>query len=174
MIYPFIKEDFKNHTLQYWYEESPIGRILLASTKIGICSASPSPNKTLALNALLRRFEGAVMEQAESRSVFQLGERLDAANSPFDFHLTGTPFQLKVWNALLQIPFGETSTYGKIALEIGNPKASRAVGCAVGNNPVFYLIPCHRVLPATGKIGNYLWGSGMKQELLNLESIIKR
>jgi len=86
-----------------------------------------------------------------------------------NFHLLGTPFQLDVWNALLEIPFGGTSTYGVLAAEIGRPKAFRAVGSAVGDNPIFYAVPCHRVLPASGGIGNYYWGPEIKKSLLDWE-----
>lgn len=170
MIHPFHLKDLKQHTLCYWYEKSPFGRVLLASTEIGICYAAPSPDDSLALSTLLNKFKGTLVKQVEPNAFFQQNRLIDAANSSHNFHLVGTPFQLEVWKALLQIPFGETSTYGKIALEIGKPKAYRAVGSAVGQNPIFYLIPCHRVLPASQKVGNYLWGAQMKQELLSWES----
>ena len=82
----------------------------------------------------------------------------------------GTPFQQQVWLALLDIPSGSTTTYGEIARQIGRPKASRAVGSAVGSNPVSCLIPCHRVLPADGSVGNYLWGKDCKRMLLMKEA----
>src|SRR5260221_363478 len=74
-------------------------------------------------------------------------------------HLKGTPFQIKVWQSLLRIPFGNISTYSGIAENIQSPNASRAVGTAIGNNPVAFLIPCHRVIKSSGIIGDYHWGS---------------
>ena len=85
-------------------------------------------------------------------------------------HLKGTDFQLKVWESLLKIPLGKLSTYGNLADKIGNPKASRAVGTAIGSNPVAFLIPCHRVIQSSGKIGGYMWGSDRKQLMIGWES----
>ena len=84
-------------------------------------------------------------------------------------HLKGTDFQLKVWESLLKIPLGKLSTYGNLANEIGKPKASRAVGTAIGSNPVAFLIPCHRVIQSSGKIGGYMWGSDRKQLMIGWE-----
>ena len=92
----------------------------------------------------------------------------DKGNVPVELH--GTPFQAAVWKALLEIPRGRTVCYSDIAAKIGRPKAVRAVGGAVGANPVSLLVPCHRVLPASGGVGNYLWGAGLKEKILRLES----
>lgn len=81
----------------------------------------------------------------------------------------GTPFQVGVWRALLEIPYGHRTTYGAIATAMGDPNLSRAVGAAVGSNPVAVLIPCHRVVAADGKIGAFRWGGGMKRVLVNRE-----
>jgi AraC family transcriptional regulator of adaptative response/methylated-DNA-[protein]-cysteine methyltransferase len=83
--------------------------------------------------------------------------------------LTGTDFQKSVWQRLLEIPFGGRTSYGQIAAELGQPQASRAVGSAVGANPVSLLVPCHRVLPSTGRSGNYRWGADRKLALLDAE-----
>ena len=85
-------------------------------------------------------------------------------------HLKGTAFQLKVWEALLKIPMGQLSTYGNIAKQLQNPNASRAVGTAVGDNPVAFLIPCHRVIQSTGVIGQYHWGSIRKTAMIGWEA----
>ena len=85
-------------------------------------------------------------------------------------HLKGTEFQLKVWEALLKIPFGQLSTYSSIAGMINNPGAARAVGTAIGDNPVAFLIPCHRVIKSTGLIGDYHWGSVRKTAIIGWES----
>ena len=85
-------------------------------------------------------------------------------------HLKGTDFQLKVWETLLKIPMSKLSTYGSVAEQIGNANASRAVGTAIGSNPVAFLIPCHRVIQSTGNIGSYLWGNTRKTAILGWES----
>jgi len=84
-------------------------------------------------------------------------------------HIHGSDFQQGIWQALLDIPSGETRTYREIAQAIGNPKAHRAVGTAIASNPVAVLIPCHRVIRADGRLGGYRWGEDKKVELLNLE-----
>lgn len=81
-------------------------------------------------------------------------------------HLKGADFQLKVWESLLKISMGGLSTYGNLAEKIGNPNASRSVGTAIGNNPVAYLIPCHRVIQSTGKFGDYMWGNTQKTAII--------
>ncbi len=86
-----------------------------------------------------------------------------------EFHVIGTPFQKAVWSALCQVPTGTTVTYKQIAEVIGNPKAARAVGTACKNNPIAYFIPCHRILPSNGETGQYRWGRGIKQQLLDRE-----
>jgi AraC family transcriptional regulator of adaptative response/methylated-DNA-[protein]-cysteine methyltransferase len=90
--------------------------------------------------------------------------------SNIKLHLKGTPFQLKVWEALLKIPMGGLETYGSLAKEIQLPNASRAVGSAVGDNPVAFLIPCHRVIRSTGEFGQYHWGSTRKTAMIGWEA----
>ena len=85
-------------------------------------------------------------------------------------HLAGTPFQLKVWESLLRIPMGRLSTYKDIAQTINNPKASRAVGNAIGSNPVAFLIPCHRVIQSNGEMGGYMWGPDKKAAIIGWEA----
>lgn len=85
-------------------------------------------------------------------------------------HLNGTDFQLKVWETLLKIPLGSLTTYSAVAKCISKPKASRAVGTAIGNNPVGFIIPCHRVIQKSGNIGNYMWGSTRKSAIIGWES----
>jgi AraC family transcriptional regulator of adaptative response/methylated-DNA-[protein]-cysteine methyltransferase len=85
-------------------------------------------------------------------------------------HLKGTDFQLKVWETLLKIPMGALSTYGKLAEEMHNPHAARAVGTAIGSNPVAFLIPCHRVIQANGTLGGYHWGTTRKTAIIGWEA----
>src|SRR5690606_11102155 len=85
-------------------------------------------------------------------------------------HLKGSDFQLKVWESLLKIPLGQLSTYGALAQQIGQATAARAVGTAIGNNPIAYLIPCHRVIQATGALGGYMWGKSRKAAIIGWEA----
>lgn len=104
-------------------------------------------------------------------AIKQLNEYFDGKRKEFDLPLApkGTEFQKKVWNALKEIPFGETRSYGEIARRIGNEKASRAVGTANNKNPIMIIIPCHRVIGANGKLVGYAGGIDIKEKLLNLE-----
>ena len=163
-----------NLTINYSFAESPFGNILVASTSKGICHLAFADNKTEALLHLQKRFPNASYNQSidcfqqNALSVF----RQDWQNlHQLKLHLKGTGFQLKVWEALLKIPLGQLSTYGKIAKEINNPDASRAVGSAIGNNPVAFLIPCHRVIRASGIIGGYMWGTTRKTVIIGWEAL---
>lgn len=102
----------------------------------------------------------------------QLREYLGGGRRTFSLplDLSGTPFQRRVWAALQSVPWGATLTYGQLAKQIGSPRAVRAVASAVARNPVAVIIPCHRIVPASGDTGNYRWGAAMKKRLLQHES----
>ena len=123
---------------------------------------------------MLRYWDGA--ECVENRGAVQplaeevFGPFQGEQGNPLQLHLRGTNFQIKVWEALLTVPFGYTTSYGDIAGKIGRPSAARAVGSAVGSNPVALLIPCHRVIRQTGVIGNYRWGETRKKLLIGWEA----
>jgi len=160
--------------IHYSFDECPFGKLLIASTPKGICSLSMIPeNETLALEALQRKFPKAKYKlQTEPSHQIALQIFKNNLNIPEDItlHLKGTAFQLKVWNALLSIPMGKLASYGDIAKIIESPKACRAIGSAVGENPVFYLIPCHRIILSSGNIGNYYWGSNIKKDIIKWEA----
>ena len=101
----------------------------------------------------------------------QLQEYFAKKRKTFDvqFNLKGTPFQMRVWQQLQKIPYGQTQTYKQIAEAIGKPKASRAVGMAIHNNPIAIITPCHRVIGSNGKLTGYAGGLDLKQHLLNIE-----
>lgn len=105
------------------------------------------------------------------KTIYQLEEYFEGKRKSFDlpFEPKGTEFQKSVWNELLKIPYGETCSYGEIAKRIGNPKASRAIGMANNRNPISIIIPCHRVIGASGKLVGYGGGIDIKEKLLNLE-----
>lgn len=115
--------------------------------------------------------EKQVPSKLTDEAIKQLEEYIKGTRKQFNipYTLIGTEFQVKVWNALKEIPYGETRTYKDIAIQIGNPKASRAVGMANNKNPITILVPCHRVIGANGKLVGYAGGLEMKEELLNIE-----
>jgi len=169
--------EFKNGgerlTINYCFATSPFGKLIVASTSKGICHIFFEENEQRALINLMARFPKATYLnqiddfQQDALSIFtQDWGRLDKMK----LHLNATPFQLKVWESLLKIPLGNLTTYGAIAQSINNPKASRAVGTAIGSNPVAFLIPCHRVIQASGNIGGYMWGSARKSAMIGWES----
>ncbi len=167
------KNGGKSLSIHYSFEDSPFGLLIIASTAKGICYMAFEEDKEKALNDLKAQFPQAVFQertdvwQQAALSVF----REDWTKlSGIKLHLKGTSFQLKVWDSLLKIPMGKLSTYGSIAEQIGNPKASRAVGSAIGSNPVAYLIPCHRVIRSSGIVGGYMWGSIRKTAIIGWES----
>jgi methylated-DNA-[protein]-cysteine S-methyltransferase len=113
--------------------------------------------------------EGSFMKPYISQLIEYLNGQRKEFSLPFDLH--GTPFQQEVWKALCDIPYGKTTTYGEVARQIGNPKAVRAVGGAIGSNPLSIVIPCHRVIGKNGSLTGYSGGLDVKKRLLDLEGI---
>jgi AraC family transcriptional regulator, regulatory protein of adaptative response / methylated-DNA-[protein]-cysteine methyltransferase len=167
------KNGGENLTIHYSYAESPFGNILLASTSKGICYMAFADDKETSLQELKKLFPNAHYAQMvtliQQNALFIFKHDWNKIQE-VKLHLKGTPFQLKVWETLLKIPMGKLSTYGSIAKEIESPKASRAVGSAVGDNPVAFLIPCHRVIQSTGNFGEYHWGSIRKTAMIGWEA----
>ncbi|MDR2683818.1 MAG: methylated-DNA--[protein]-cysteine S-methyltransferase [Prevotellaceae bacterium] len=162
----------KKLAIDYDFFETIFGRIIIASTQKGVCFLAFEDEKISALKDLKNRFPYSVFKH--KHSYFQqvaLKEIADKSRdgSEIRLHLKGTEFQFQVWQSLLKIPFGKIATYGKIAMETGHPKACRAVGTAIGNNPVSVIIPCHRVIQSSGKLGGYRWGIERKKTLLEFE-----
>ena len=169
--------EFKNGgeslVINYNFAESPFGKILIASTTKGICHLAFADDGPDAFNSLRSKFPNAYFQQASdlfqenALAIFNSNwKNLDSVK----LHLKGTPFQVKVWETLLKIPAGRLTTYGTIATQIQNPKASRAVGTAIGANPVAFLIPCHRVIQSSGIFGGYHWGSIRKAAIIGWEA----
>ncbi len=168
------KQGGKNLSIYYSFAESPFGNIIIASTNKGICHMAFYENSDdQALTLLKNHFPNARYEQRLDRiqqnALFIFQHDWSKLNQ-IKLHLKGSEFQLKVWQALLTIPIGHLSTYGTIAQCIEKPTASRAVGTAIGSNPVAYLIPCHRVIQSTGEIGGYMWGSNRKAAIIGWEA----
>lgn len=169
--------EFKNGGEQlhinYSFAETPFGTILVASTPKGICHLAFADDETDALLQLQLRFPKASFHQMvdaiQQNALFIFTQDWNNLSN-IKLHLKGTDFQLKVWEALLKVPMGNITTYADVASAIGNAKASRAVGTAVGDNPVAFLIPCHRVIRSTGVFGQYHWGSTRKTAMLGWEA----
>lgn len=169
--------EYKNEgsylTINYSFALSPFGEIIVASTPKGICHMSFVEDHQEAIKNLTSIFPKANYQnsvdeiQKNAIRIFNLDwESLDKIK----LHIKGSDFQLKVWQALLNIPMGQLSSYQNIANLIKSPKASRAVGNAVGQNPVAYLIPCHRIIQSTGALGDYHWGHIRKTSMIGWEA----
>lgn len=167
----------KGMGLQIWYgvHETPFGKCLIATTSRGICNLHflDSTGAETAEYALRREWENAEIICDQQR-IQEIGDRIFATgltpNKPLVLFVKGTNFQIQVWRALLNIPFGEIVTYQSLAAAIGRPTAARAVGNALGSNPVGYLIPCHRVIRESGELGGYRWGWERKIALIGWEA----
>ena len=161
--------------IEYGFVATPFGECLLATTQRGVCFLGfvAEGLRESALKALRQTWGNAsFQEQPEAVSgvVDKIFCNTPSAEEPIKVLLHGTNFQLKVWQALLRIPTGAATSYGNLSNVLGHPGASRAVGNAVGANPVAYLIPCHRVLRASGEIGGYRWGTSCKKAILAMEA----
>ncbi len=175
-----VKSRGEGLSIEYGFHPSPFGRCLLALTDRGICGLSfvqEAPEGSL-VRSLEARWPGARISQCEdataavARRIFTF----DAPSEPGPLHLfvRGTNFQIQVWEALIRIPFGKAVTYEDIARHIGMPNAPRAVGNAVGSNPIPFLIPCHRVIRKLGEFGNYGEGPQRKKAILGWEAALAR
>ena len=157
-----------------WFD-SPFGPALVMGTPRGICGLafSAEMGTGAAMEDLCRRWPGATFREdpAVLRDWVQIAFGLQGdGTDKAPMYLIGAPFQIKVWEALLAIPSGHVTTYSEIAQTIGTPKAVRAVGTAVGRNPISWLIPCHRALRKSGGLGGYHWGLPVKRAMLAFES----
>jgi AraC family transcriptional regulator, regulatory protein of adaptative response / methylated-DNA-[protein]-cysteine methyltransferase len=155
--------------INYSYHGTPYGNVLIASTDRGICHLAFCNNLFDGEQNLRTLFSHAELVQQPTSMHTKALDFFDLQQtSPqlLTLHLRGTPFQIKVWHALLSIPSGSLSSYGELACFIGHDKAHRAVGTAIGCNPISYIIPCHRVIQSSGVIGNYMWGPERKKLIL--------
>jgi AraC family transcriptional regulator of adaptative response/methylated-DNA-[protein]-cysteine methyltransferase len=159
--------------IQYSFAETIFGDVIIASTPKGICYLSFVSNEQKETENLFKLFPNANFVQ-KTDLIQQNAMKFFRADwkdlQKIKLHLKGTPFQLKVWQSLLKIPLGNVSTYTAIANSIQNPGAMRAVGTAIGSNPVAFLIPCHRVIKSSGIVGEYHWGSNRKTAILGWEA----
>lgn len=177
LIIPMLPAELFNGgaslNIQYCFTETVFGKIIMASTPKGLCYVAFEDDEQKAISNLKSKFPNAsytaLCNDYHQQVLHFFGNNWDL-KAPITFHVKATVFQIEIWNALLQIPLGKLSTYGAIAESIGKPMASRAVGTAIGSNPIAFLIPCHRVVQATGKMGGYMWGTQRKKMIIDWES----
>ncbi len=167
-----FKNGGQNLTINYSLAESPFGDLLIASTQKGVCHLTFVEDEAKALKELEERFPNAGF--CQKLDLIQQNALLIFTHDwgkldKIKLHLKGTDFQLKVWESLLKIPMGNLATYSQVAQQMGKPKAVRAVGTAIGHNPIAYLIPCHRVIRSSGHFGQYHWGSNRKTAIIGWE-----
>jgi AraC family transcriptional regulator of adaptative response/methylated-DNA-[protein]-cysteine methyltransferase len=160
-------------SIEYGFADCPFGRVLVMTTAKGVCGLAfgdDGEDERMLADMTSRWRKADFAENAKraeeiARVIFEHDGKTEIG-----LHLLGTPFQIKVWEALLKIPEGKMTTYGTIATRLGDAKASRAVGTAVGRNPVSWLIPCHRVLGSDGALHGYHWGLVRKRSMLAMEA----
>lgn len=163
-------------TLAYGYHPSPFGEAIVVATERGIAGIGfvDAGDRTAALDDMRRRWPRADYVE-DGPGTAPLARRAFEpaawrAEEPLRVVLIGTDFEVRVWKTLLRIPFGRATTYSEIASRIGKPSASRAVGAAVGKNPISFVVPCHRVLGRSGALTGYHWGLTRKQAILGWEA----
>lgn len=160
-------------TIHYDTAVTLFGNVVLASTDKGICYMAFDDDENTAYAEMCQIFPNAKYKRKtddiQQNALLIFKKDHDNINQ-IRLHLKGTAFQLKVWQSLLKIPMGRYTTYGQLASKLDNPKAFRAVGSAVGDNPVAFIIPCHRVIQSSGLFGQYHWGSERKKIMLGWEA----
>ncbi len=157
--------------VSYGWFASPFGEVLAMGTGRGLCGMAfaADTGRAAAMADMRARWPRADYAR-DPAALAHWVEAAFAQSGEVPLHLIGAPFQIKVWEALLSIPSGEVTTYSEIASAIGRPRAARAVGTAVGRNPVSWLIPCHRALRKSGGLGGYHWGLPVKRAMLAWEA----
>ena len=175
-----LKSGGEGWVIQAGIGESPFGKCLIGSGPRGICHLSflENDDRDSAHVRLQGAWPAAQIVWSKGNNdlmdqIFCPSTESESTGSPLRLFVSGSQFQLRVWRALLQIPQGCLTSYGRIAKTIGDSGAARAVGAAVGNNPIAFLIPCHRVIRETGIIGDYRWGATRKKAILAWESASK-
>ena len=162
--------------ISYGYHPSPFGLALVMASPYGLCGLAfcDAGGEVAALADMTRRWPNAQYAE-ESAATAPYAAQLFAdrnfrPNQPLRITFIGTDFEIRVWESLLKIPVGQATTYGDIAASVGSPKAARAVGAAVGKNPLSFVVPCHRVLGKSGALTGYHWGLTRKKAILGWEA----
>jgi len=154
----------------YGFHDTSFGECMIANTERGICMLDfVDDNRGFILERLHNKWANAHIQQDQNLTASFAVSLFKFNSKPVKILLSGTPFQLKIWNILLQIRFGQQTTYSAIAQQINQPNAARAVGSAIAHNHIAYLVPCHRVLRTTGGLANYKWSKNRKAQLIEWE-----
>jgi len=168
-----IRKHGEGVELDYGFGETLFGKALIAWTRrgvnfLGFCEENGAESTLLSLQ---KQWSSARFREDPGAAQCWLNDIFSGSNDkPIELWLRGSPFQLQVWEALLEIPEGTHTTYGRLASRIGRPGAARAVGTAIGNNPVAWIIPCHRVIRQMGDMGGYRWGGFTKRAMIGYEA----
>ncbi len=163
-------------TVYYGFHPSPFGSALVMTTERGLCGLAfaDQGGEPAALADMRGRWPNARYAEDSARTVVHAQRIFDSKlwrpNTPLRVVLIGTDFEIRVWEMLLSIPMGKAATYSDIAKKLGNPKGARAVGAAVGKNPVSFVVPCHRVVGKSGNLTGYHWGLTRKRAMLGWEA----
>ena len=163
-------------TIHYGFHDCPFGKALVMMTDYGICGLAfaDAGQEQVCFNDMVRRWPDASYVEDDARTAPVAARIFDPAQwqpeEPLRIVFIGSEFETRVWQTLLKIPFGRATTYSSIAAHVGNSKAARAVGAAVGKNPISFVVPCHRVLAKSGGLGGYHWGLTRKQAILGWEA----
>lgn len=167
------KSKGKGLEIRYATHDTPFGNLFIATTSKGICRASFIDRSIQDEEIYLHKYFTNASFIEDKKSTANLIEQFFSSNqeTKFHLHIAGTNFQLAVWQALLRIPSAKAISYGELANHLQKPGASRAVGTAVGANPIAFLIPCHRVIQQSGALGGYRWGLERKEAFLAWEKL---
>lgn len=162
---------FQETPITYGFADSPYGEVLIARTEKGICWLSfvmedSGGTRTRSLTEMIARLKALNIKYDQELASRIAKDIFENQAQSLLLDLRGAPYHKQVWDALLKIPYGHTVSYQDIAVQTGNAKGARAVGQAVGANPVSILVPCHRVLKTDGSIGGYAWGIERKKKIL--------
>lgn len=171
----------KIEIITYGLHDTPLGQVVIAQSSMGLCwlgfmvSKENGAYKGDGFTRMQEYFPSSNLVRDDDATRSLIADIMDAWDKDtlrdIALDLRGTDFQCSVWKALLNIPRGQVISYGDVANDIGKPKASRAVGSAVGENPVSLIVPCHRVVKASGALGNYGWGIDLKKKILDAEGV---
>jgi AraC family transcriptional regulator of adaptative response/methylated-DNA-[protein]-cysteine methyltransferase len=160
----------KGINIQYGIHDTPFGQCLIANTLRGICALEfIDKDSTHTIDLFKEKWKNAEILENKKETEPLINACFGRTNMPLNALLYGTDFQIKVWEALIKIPYGKLTSYSSIAKLINKPKASRAVGSAIGKNNVALLIPCHRVIQSLGGLGGYKWGEERKLSIIGYE-----
>lgn len=177
-IIPMTDEEYgdkgSNLKINYEFYDSPFGEMIVASTSKGVCYTAFDENREEAFRNMKSRFYNSEFVQKKTEIQTAAMSIFDLKNSkPIKLYMKGTEFQLTVWNQLLKIPIGKLVSYHMIADDLKMPTASRAIGTAIGRNPIAYIVPCHRVIQSGGNFGGYMWGNTRKMAITAWEAGFK-